>query len=195
MNTIFHPGGIYGFLRYTDWPIFLVFLFMTCYLAIYLIRWKTEGRPYNIAMSSVIGIPALIFAIHFGIFLLRKHGLPVILNGSYVWIILALSVASGPVALAIVYFQSGRNWKAQTYADLYHNAVVVPVMIFFLFTLVPVAFINGTWGWKIATAILIGWFIALWRLDVKAGRHHQTEYLRQHPDALEKSPWRYGPRK
>ena len=113
-----------------------------------------KGRISTYLWSSSYICPLVVVFITIGIL---KHGLvfvPVyyLQFGWFHWVILVVMVLIGILACLI--------YDENRVTEVFRNTVVDPLFVFFLITLVPIVYANGTLGDKVVTSIFaLGWVV------------------------------------
>lgn len=159
--------GSFAFLAYA--PIsFLIFDSEMVFLGIVLaLRGRFEGRPYNPAYSSWLGIQLLIAILVDAAYTLQ-HVEPsgFIATASFQWIF-------GGIATLYAL------WRLTIYdnpADKYHQLVVMPLLIWLLGTTVPFLWSQG-YLQKSFVVVVLGMFAALIIIDRTTGRSKPRQYM------------------
>lgn len=158
-------------------PIWVTVLFLDffCIDILYMGREKTEGFPYNISWSSQYGDRALIIGILIGVSILKKIGIAPPFNGYYPIICLIVSMLTGAV-LYIIAFNNPKN-KPYTAMDQYHNAIIVPILVYSLLLFVPFIYKFGTTIERaISFSMLFIWFLSF-LYDLRDGRLQQRPWI------------------
>jgi len=183
------------------WFLAVAMIFLG-YGVLFLFRDFFEGHYYDVSFASVIGDAGLIGAILIGAEILKSQGTVSAdwARSVYCHCICALAaIGAGAFLLARVYRQQG--WFGE-YADRYHNAFIVPTLVYLILTLLPVIYYQGSGFEKWATSFsLILWFILVIidsRTDArKTNRLEQQAYLKARGVHLRSSrpPWIFGQRR
>jgi len=171
------PKGLCGSLFVLEalpiWASGLILYGLTLFV-IPIARDLFEGLPYQVAYSAQIGDPLLIGAVLIAATILQRgQPLPD-------WVASrAFNLVSVLVGIGV-----GLAWlilsKTTRFGDLYHNAVVVPLMLYLGITVAPVVAFNGTRPEKAWVILLTtSWLICvLW--DFASGRLNQRDWLSSH---------------
>lgn len=149
---------------------------------IHLMRDKFEGLGYQVSYSAKFGDALLIIAVLIAATILQRGGvyLPEWLRP---WgmqaAVLGICVAIGLVVSFVTLDE--RSGQA---ADVYHDIVIGPTILFFAITLAPVVWYNGTPAekfWVLCFALL---WAALVVFDIKSERMNQRQWLVKHGFAI-----------
>jgi hypothetical protein len=158
------------------WLTFLVLEFI-CLGMVLIIRKITEGRAYNPAYSSFIGIHLLIAIVLAAAYTLR-HTAPMGLEASVQiqWIV---------GGFAVIY-AAWRQYIPENPADRYHQTFVIPIFIWFL---VPATLFLSRQG-DLQTFLLLALFTVfagLVLVDNTTGRSKPRQYMLSHGAVLKGS--------
>ena len=139
----------------------------------------TEGLPYNVAYSSLVGdVGLMIVVLITATILQRKRGgyIPRWLQNKTVHgVIVFTGVCLGAtVCMLTLGSRSGQVM------DIYHDTVIVPLFIYLAITLVPIICCNGTKTEKRAAFCFVLLWLMLVGFDVKYDRMDQRSWLQNH---------------
>lgn len=167
--------GIFGILAGTPLWITIALLYLFTDIAIYLMRTILEGLGYQIALSAKIG--------DFGLLTVAAIAITILQSGhayiphwaqnvdTQVGFFLLFVVIGAVVSVATIGIRSGRL------ADVYHDVVIAPAILFLMVWLVPVIWYNASL-FEFTVALLAGvTWVLLIIFDVKQGRMPQREWM------------------
>jgi hypothetical protein len=144
---------------------------------IHLMRDKLEGLGYQTAFSAKYGDTGLLTSILIAVTILQRDDYqPFLLNISALqWTILVVCVGIG---CSVSFTTNGlRSGQA---ADVYHDMVIGPAVLFLVITLMPVVWYEARWYESLVIIIAIMTWITLIWIDLKNGRFNQRQWLASH---------------
>ncbi len=169
---------IYWVLQNTPiWATALVLWFSTDGM-IHLMRDRFEGLGYQVSYAAKFGDAGLVAAVLIAATLLQRDGVqvPDVLNGGFAQLFVALAciLLGAVVSIKTIGHRSGHL------ADIYHDVVIGPAILFFTITLLPVYWLNARWWeWMVLAVAVVVWALLVW-FDIKTNRMNQREWLRRH---------------
>ncbi len=158
------------------WATALALIIVTL-VAINELRDLMEGVPYQVSRSALYGDTGLIVTILIAATILQRGRVPIptfAQGGEWQLLLLLMCVIVG-LAVCRLTLDS----RAGQLADIYHDAVVAPLFVFFGVTLLPVVYYGGTTFEKIAVHVLIGLWLIFVVTDVLGDRMNQRRWLQR----------------
>ena len=166
---------VYAILSTTPvWALF-AFLFVLTYGAIFVGRHIFEGVPYQVSYSAFIGDGGLLVAVMIAATILQRphENIPDWLMAGWVHIeIYFVALVAGTITCIMTL--KSRLGKLM---DVYHDVVIVPVVIYFAVTLLPVIYLSGTTLEQNFTSLVIVVWLACVFGDIKCDRMNQRRLL------------------
>lgn len=170
--------GIHWILASTPIWFTVVILWLCTDGVIHLMRDKFEGLGYQVSYSAKFGDAGLIAAVLIAATILQRTGtyVPTWLQSGLSQIgILAICIALGlAVSVKTLDARSGKT------ADVYHDVIIAPAILFFAITLMPVVWYNARWyeaSFVIIAIVAWGWLV---RIDIAGNRLNQRQWLVRH---------------
>jgi hypothetical protein len=169
--------GIYS--TFYSWPIWLIVGIMSLLIVDILrpLRWKFERMGYNISLSSDIGDRCLILIVAIVATIMQRHSQANWSEWTTNWSF-QLSVAGFAFLLTLTEIIQAIRGKKDTAVDRYHNLVILPELVFFLATSLPLIFQGSTGEFLVCSVLLMVW-VRLFIYDVETGRLHQCNWLKK----------------
>lgn len=177
MNKLY--GSHYALAKLPMWAIFPI-LFIVVSLAILAGRDFSEGIPYQVAYSAVVGegLCFIAMVLIIATILQRQRGslhIPRWLNGIMHFAILVMScVISADIEHNTIISRSG--W----YMDIYHDLVVMPLILYLGATLLPIIWFNGEKSEKRAFWCFALLWVGAFVFDLIFNRINQFTWLLHH---------------
>ena len=171
-------SGIYRLLALMPiWAITFV-LFIITDGVVYLSRDWLEGLSYQVAYSAHFGDAALLIAVLIVAAIIQRG--PIIIpktlrNSNTHWRVFIASVFAGAALCWVTW-----GFRSTQFADMYHDILIGPLILFFAITLLPVIYFNGSRFEKIATLFFISLWAVLIVYDVQSDRMDQRSWLQNH---------------
>ena len=152
------------------WALF-AFLFVLTYGALFVGRHIFEGVPYQVSYSAFIGDAGLLVAVMIAATILQRgHAIiPDWLTAGWVHIEIYF-VALVACTITCIMTLKSRSGKLM---DVYHDAVIGPVVIYFAVTLLPVIFTNGSVSEFGSTCVSIQLWVLCVIYDICGDRMNQ----------------------
>ncbi len=137
-----------------------------------------EGLPYQVAYSAKIGDYALVMAVLIAAPILQRGGAQLIpwwlqTSGAH----LSIMVASFLIGITVYFVRYKMNGDPVQLMDMYHDIIVVPILLLFGGTLSPVIFLNGTSFEMAAVSLLVFLWLTLVVYDIRTQRMNQRNWL------------------
>ncbi len=179
MDNLF---GIHKIFASTPIWLIAVILWLCTDGAIHLMRDKLEGLGYQTAFSAKFGDAGLVGAILIGATILQRADVSIPMWLQNGWFQIGILVVCFGLGVAISLVTNGmRSGQA---ADVYHDIVIGPVILFLAITIVPVIWYNARW--YEATFIVIAVIVwgSLVYVDLKYERFNQRQWLVSHGFAI-----------
>lgn len=149
--------------------------------ALFVIRDYFEKLPYNISVASQQGDFALICAILIATEIIKGHqGLEFYARSVFyqgVW--LGFSIIAGFAYQVLTIYNRSKK-KGVTWADSYHNLVIVSLLVFLMGISLPIVILYGTFPEVIFFSLFVVIWIGLVLFDAETGRLNQPEWLAKH---------------
>ncbi|MEK7109526.1 MAG: hypothetical protein AAB919_03825 [Patescibacteria group bacterium] len=145
-------------------------------------RDKLEGLGYQVSYSAKYGDALLIIAVLIAATMLQRDGVHVpgwLQNGWTQIVILVVCIGIGAVVSWATFGE--RSGQA---ADMYHDLVIGPVILFFAIMLVPIIWQNARWHEAFAVIVAAVVWMALVYVDAKYERLNQRQWLVSHGFAI-----------
>ena len=169
--------GIYAFLVWCPiWAVALI-LYIGIDWMIHIIRDRFEGLGYQVAYSAKIGDAGLIICVLIAETILKRGNL--ILPGPLTNSAIQFTILVGCFFVCCIISLATLESRNGQFADVYHDLIVAPFMMFFAFTLLPVIYIGGTTIEKRATFFLVLLWVVFVFYDIKADRMNQRRWLKR----------------
>lgn len=166
------PGGsMHGsFALLASLPLWLTLVLLevlSLFVMLY-IRKRTEGRAYNPALSSRIGIQLLILIVLVAAWSFKSGGVESNIFSGSVW--------QYVVGVLAILYGGWRMTIPENPADKYHQLVVIPIMIWLVGTTLP--YLIHLYNLLAAVALVLSAvFAGLVRYDFKTGRSKPRRYM------------------
>jgi hypothetical protein len=174
MNAL--SGSHWLFYHTPVWASALI-LYVVTLGAMHIGREYFEGLPYQVAYSAQFGDAGLIGAVLIAATILQRGevALPGWLINGYAHLFIAAS--SFFIGLVV----SGLTIKLRSgqVMDIYHDAVIGPMFLYFAATLLPVIYLGGNTTEKAATGLFVVLWLALVVYDIKDDRMNQRKWLQR----------------
>lgn len=169
--------GIYGFLyNCPTWAI-ATGLYFICIGILFILRDWYEKLPYNISVASQQGDLALIGYILIGAEVLKRQTQLPNWTTSFIFDLPAVAMSIIIVGMFYHYGIISKQHEKQTVADIYHNIIIVPLLIALIVLMLPIIWLYGTIFEKtFSTCCLLIWPTTIY-FDRKQGRLQQTKWL------------------
>ncbi len=164
-------------------------LYMVTIGVIFVIRDRCEGLFYNTSYSAMIGDGALIVAALMAAEILKRGGVSMpewLQNQRY-----HAGAGLAGLMLGVIWLTLDRP---EQWGDRYHHAIIAPVLLYLVITLLPVIFRNGSKNEKLATVFLVAVWVVLVVYDKKTKRLDQRnyQYIGRHLDEIKQDRWQEG---
>ena len=174
--------GIHALLAHT--PIWLTAFVLWVFTdgAIHLLRDKLEGLAYQTAFSAKFGDAGLIGAILIGATILQRDGVYIPMWLQSGWLQVGILVACFSLGVLISLWTKGM--RSGQVGDVYHDVVIVPIILFFAITVGPVVWYNARWYELLFVAVAVVVWVTLAYFDVKYERVNQRQWLVRHGFAI-----------
>lgn len=169
----------------------LAILILIVQLVILVGRHAFEKIPYQVAYSAIVGeglcFPAMILIIagilkRGGAYIPLWLNIPQWLEGSTIghgWLVVTCLI----FGVVICWFTLDLRWGHVM--DIYHDIVVLPLVLYSAVTLLPVVFYSGTMvEWRAVLGLILLW-VASFAFDVKYDRINQRRLLIKNIEAIE----------
>jgi hypothetical protein len=172
-------NGIYAFLVWCPvWAVALI-LYAITDCAVHIFRDWREGLGYQVAYSAKVGDAGLIGAVLIAATILTRGNLVLpswlVNTGIQLAVLLPACFLLGFVVNVLTLkSRSGRM------ADVYHDVVIAPLMLFFAVTLLPVIYLGGTAIEQTSVVCLVLLWAVLVAYDIFADRMNQRKWLKSH---------------
>jgi hypothetical protein len=170
-----HYTGIHWILATLPiWATALAIVVVTL-VAINELRDLMEGVPYQVSRSALYGEAGLIITVLIAATILQrgKVVIPSFVQGGETQLQMLVMFVIVGLAVSRVTMKSRSNQLA----DIYHDAVVAPLFVFFGVTLLPVVYYGGTAFEKIIVYALINLWFIFFVTDVLGDRMNQRRWL------------------
>jgi hypothetical protein len=170
-----------GSLSLTGIVIVCAIIYGFAVVVLYPMRAHFEGAAYNVARSSNIGDLFLVGVVFIAWHLLHDLGVQPpawAVHGGWQFICMFLGV------IAAFYFTFGQTPLLRSHAtDMYHNSVVMGVLVFALLYVAPLILWSGEWRFVTVSLLLVVGWAMLVASDIGTGRLQQRDWLKQHDPA------------
>ena len=171
-------GSHYLLTNMPVWAIAMALYFVTKGV-LYVIRDVSEGIPYDISYASVPGDMGLIGVVLVASAVLqRERDIAPIWTSrlTYHALSIAICIGIGLVlkALALLSYP----------ADVYHNVVIVPLLLYLLMTSLPVIFAIGRRYERVGCVLLLSLWVGCFVFDLETGRLQQRTWLENRIEEL-----------
>jgi hypothetical protein len=170
--------GIHAFLAWCPIWLTALVLYAITDCVIHILRDWREGFGYQVAYSAKIGDTGLVGCVLIAATILKRGDLVLptwLMSPSIQPLILFACLVLGVVVC--VKTLGSRSGQA---GDIYHDVFIVPLILFFAITLLPVIYLGGTTFEQIAAVCLILLWATLVVFDFKACRMNQRAWLKGH---------------
>ena len=172
-------------------PIWLTALILWIFTdgAIHLMRDQLEGLGYQTAFSAKYGDAGLLAAILIGATVLQRSDVYIPNWLQRDWLQVGILAACFGLGVAISLATNGM--RSGQIADIYHDVVIGPAILFLAITLVPIIWYNARW--YEVTFIVGATFLwaSLVIIDLKHERFNQRQWLVSHGFAIKGEIPRY----
>ncbi|NCF75363.1 MAG: hypothetical protein GWO87_02670 [Xanthomonadaceae bacterium] len=167
--------GIYAFLDRCPWWGMVITVYVATDFVIHILREQQEGLGYQVAYSAKIGDAFLLCDLFIATAIIKRNNflLPNWLMISWVhYVIILASFLTGVIIDRLTLkIRSGKL------ADIYHDVIIAPMLLYFAITLTPVVFIGGTKIEKnFAICFVFLWFVLV-VYDILTDRMNQRRFL------------------
>jgi hypothetical protein len=178
--------GIHYILSVLDLWVIILILWVTTDVVMYILRDKLEGLGYQVSYSAKIGDGGIVIAVFIAATILHRNGtyVPGLLQNSW----LQIGIFMACVGLGLIVNMATLKSRSGRIADVYHDIIIAPAILFFAITLLPVIWYNARWYEAVAVilaAIVWAWLV---RYDVKHGRLNQRQWLVRHGFSINGEP-------
>ena len=161
--------------------VFCAAVYSLAVLVLYPMRAVFEGAAYNVARSSNIGDFFLVAMIFVAWHLLHDLGVqPPAWAVHPAWPLGCRFLG----VVAAFYFTFGQTLLLRSHAaDIYHNSVVMGVLVFMMVYIAPLILWSGEWRFITVSLLLLAGWAALVVSDIGTGRLEQRQWLKEHDPA------------
>jgi len=173
-------GAQYLLCALPDWASFAILNFL-CIGVLFIIRDHYEKLPYNISVASQQGDFTLIIAVIIAAGILKRHHqVAWWMAGVFQGGLFLACLGVGIVMQIDAEKQARKKGRKMTFADIYHNFIILPGLLFFVFgTVIPVWFYGFVWERLLIVFLVAVWVVAF-LFDAKTGRLDQPGWLAKH---------------
>jgi hypothetical protein len=171
--------GSHWLLRLLPWWATLLLLNLLSVDVLWFIRYYTEKVGYNIALSSSIGDRWLAVAIAIcGEVVKREEGqLGWLSSKAFHGVCALLGIVAAVLMGILPIMQTG---KFGSLADLIHNMIIVPSLVYLLLSTGLVVLLRGKPTEKIIVAVCFLVWVGLLKVDMDTGMLNQRQWLEDH---------------
>ena len=146
--------------------------------AIFTIREKTEGLPYNLSIGSRYGDTFLILGCLIGMYILQQKGIEAFpwwlkYDGVHV-VVLALTI---PVVAKCTNLPGDWRYVPRRWGDIYHNVFILPLLFYLVVVLGQVIAFVGDWQQRGGAALLVFAWVLCVLSDARNNRFDQRSRL------------------
>ena len=179
--------GIYRLLERTPiWLTALIF-FAISFGAINELRDQLEGLPYQVARSAIYGDAGLFIGVLIAQTIIKRRA-----QGHFIILSRRLDSWRTQAVIIVACFWLGfmadiltLKSRSGQVADVYHDVVLAPVILFLVIMLLPVIFKNGRQHEKAAIVLIAAFYFGMVGLDISQSRLDQRSWLMRHGVTLQ----------
>lgn len=151
------PIGVFKLLAVVPMWAIALFILVTTIAVPFIIADRATGLFFNFSYSGVVGDACLIVVVLIGVTVIQR-GAPLPLWFAGVWPQVILATIC--IAIGVLLVTMSTPWPIETWPDRYHNASVVPILLFLVPMMILVIFFNGTRiEWSIGLLLVMIWAV------------------------------------